>query len=874
MKNKALLLTIIFILLLAGGAFIYVQYYQKPKLNIWNVIPAQAVAVFEPGNCPSCRDELTNHPLWKFFDVLLLHHFTTDNLTGPLVRNITRDEGWMVSLHVTRKNDFDFLFYWRARADLSGWFPTKGVKITERVYQRIPITEYRWDDYVFSVITLDQIQAGSFTPFLVEDVIRTWTSEGKQSFASLVAPLASIPRIQRDAGNLFINVPAAATLLNCFPEHSLEITPTGTITALDIRQTSYGIILNGFTLQGGQGDYLQTFEFQQPVTFSHKSLISERSLVVFHQGITSGRDFYTVRQKDPKAALDSLAGLSGMDFSSVYEKLGPEISICMLEQPRQPFTKVVLFDAADVSTWFNLLDRLSNAAEREDTLYAENYGEYQLREIKIPEVPARLFGTLAKGFERTYFTRINKTFVLAPAPATLKQFLDDMDKEQVVGKSLDFNQFLETTLLESSFSIYLNLSELSDLIVPYLAPPWQEWYRKHRSDMTTPGYSSLQFSHLNNSFYTQLSFTNIAGKKSVSSGQSARLQTLLPAGLYPFIYLAENHTTRRNDVVVQDSSGILHYLTDEGKLQWSLPVKDKVLFADRQIDYFANGKLQLTFVTPGMLHVVDRLGNYVQPFPVRIPVQQPEFFEVVDYDNSKRYRFLITDEEGRIWMFDKQGQNLDGWKPRNAGGQLSAPARHHRIHGRDYISAVRQDGQALMYNRRGDLTKGFPLNLDTRPAGDVYLESGTGKSGSLFICVSRDGIKTGFTTDGKIAVREPLVKTTVTDRFWLVSEANRKGYIIARQSPARFTLLDESGKEILVNDFIGNNAAIVKYYNMGAGKIYYVITDLHQDLTYLYDATGNLITTSPLPSSSAVLSKNGNPQIIAVDERALIIENR
>ncbi len=874
MKNKALLLTIVFLLLLGSGAYFYVRYYQRPKTSIWSIIPAQAVSVFEPGSCPSCRDELTSHPLWNFFNPLLLHHFSPNDLTGQLVRNITREEGWMASLHVTRKNDFDFVFYWPVRSDLSGWFPNQGVQVMERVYQRIPITEYRWGDYVFSVITLESIQAGSFTPYLVEDVIRTWVSEGRQSFASMAAPLASMPRIQRDAGNLFINMPAAITLLNCFPEHSLDITPTGNIAALDIRQTRSGIILNGFALSGGQGDYLQTFEAQQPVTFSHKSLISERSLVVFHQGITSGRDFYTVRYSDQKAQLDSLASLSGMDFSSVYEKLGQEISICMLEQAREPFAKVVLFDAADASTWFDLFDRLSKAAEREDTLYVENYGGYQLREIKIPEVPARLFGSLAKGFERTYFTRINKSFLLAPAAGILKQFLDDIDREQVVGKSLDFNQFLETTLLESSFSIYVNMSELSELLLPHLAQPWQEWYRKHRRDLIVPGFSSLQFSHLNNSFYTQLSFTTIAGKKSVPDRNAARVQTRLPAGLYPIIYLAENHATRRYDVVVQDSAGVVHYLTDEGKLQWSLPVKDKVLFADRQIDFFANGKLQLTFVTPGMLHIVDRLGNYVNPFPVRIPVQRPEFFEVVDYDNSKRYRFLITDDEGRIWMFDKQGQNLDGWKPRNAGGQLSAAARHYRIHGRDYIIAVRSDGQALAFNRRGDLLKGFPLNLDARPAGEIYLETGTGRSGAVFICVSRDGIKTGFTTDGKIAVREPLVKTTVTDRFWLVSEAGRKGYIIARQSPARLTLLDESGKEILANDFTGNNAATVKYYNMGAGKIYYTITDQQQELTYLYDASGNLITTSPLPSSATVLSKNGNPQIIAVDDRALTVENR
>lgn len=166
-----------------------------------------------------------------------------------------------------------------------------GVRITERIYQRIPITEYRWGDYVFSVITLENIQAGSLTPYLVEDVIRTWASDGQQSFASVAAPLASIPRVQRDAGNLFINMPAVVGWLNCFPEHAVDMSSAGTVAAFDIRQTPAAITLNGFTLHGGKEDYLHTFELQQPVSFSQKSLISERSLVVFHQELPTGVTF-------------------------------------------------------------------------------------------------------------------------------------------------------------------------------------------------------------------------------------------------------------------------------------------------------------------------------------------------------------------------------------------------------------------------------------------------------------------------------------------------------------------------------------------------------------------------------------------------------
>ncbi|GIV36818.1 MAG: hypothetical protein KatS3mg032_1197 [Cyclobacteriaceae bacterium] len=874
MKNRALILTFLVLLVAAGSVYVYTARFTKSKLNIWNIIPQQAIAVFEPGSCPACADAITTNSLWNIFYPLLFHRQRADNLTTAVLQQITRGEGWIISMHVTSKNDFDFVFYWPAGTAITDWLPAKQIRVTERQYQGVPIKEYRWNEHSFSVITLQNIHAGSFTPYLVEDVIRTYASEGRQAFSALAAPLAGIPRVQRDAGNLFINMQAAAMWLNCFPEQLLRILPAGKVAALDIRQTNESLTLNGFTLPAGQADYLLAFQSSRPVAFSHKSWVSNRSLVVFHQATTGGVDFFEAHYQQHKQALDSLSQLTGTDLMELYAGLGPELSVCLLEKPSGPFTRVVLFDAAKPELWFNMLDKLSNAAEREDTLYAERYGNYLLREIKIPEVPARLFGSLASGFARTYFARFEKTFVMAPSPVVLKQFLDDIERELVLGKSLAFNEFLETTLLESSFSIYVNGAEVLGLVAPYLAKPWQEWYRSHQRACAEWGFSSLQFSHLNNSFYTQLSVTSITGKKSAPAAQSPVMQVRMPAGLYPLVFTAENHLTRQHDIVVQDSAGTLRYLTPDGKEQWNLPVKEQVVFANRQVDFFANGKLQLAFATPGRLHVVDRLGNYVSPYPVQIPVQRPEFFEVVDYDNSKRYRFLITGEEGDIWMFDKQGVNLEGWKPMRAGDRLCAPARHYRIHGKDFIVAVRRDGRALVYNRRGEVLKGFPLDLNARPAGDVYLEMGTGVSNSVFVCISRDGVKTGFRADGTMAMREPLVKTTVHDRFWLVSESAGKGYIIVRQSPLRLSLLSENGTEVVANDFVGNHAVKVMYFNLGSGRIFYTITDQVQQLTYLYDARGMQLTAVPMQAGAVALNNDALPRIVTLYANTVIIESR
>jgi hypothetical protein len=265
-----------------------------------------------------------------------------------------------------------------------------------------------------------------------------------------------------------------------------------------------------------------------------------------------------------------------------------------------------------------------------------------------------------------------------------------------------------------------------------------------------------------------------------------------------------------------------------------------------QVDYFKNGKLQYYFVTQGMLHIVDRLGNYVAPFPVKVKSKEIEFNSLIDYDHSRNYRFLIADKSGKLWMYDKEGKNLVGWNPKNVEDGLFAPAQHYRIKGKDYLIAIRRDGKAYLMNRRGETSKGFPLTLDARPAGDYFLETGSNQENTFFVLVSRDGFRIKFNLLGKIHTRETLLKTTIEARFSLINESDNKSYVIARQEPKALVVFDVNGKEFLKNDYIGLNPAEVSYYDFGAGRIYYMIKDEVQDLSYVYDGQSDLLTSPPI----------------------------
>ncbi len=156
-------------------------------------------------------------------------------------------------------------------------------------------------------------------------------------------------------------------------------------------------------------------------------------------------------------------------------------------------------------------------------------------------------------------------------------------------------------------------------------------------------------------------------------------------------------------------------------------------------------------------------------------------------------------------------------------------------------------------NRRGELIKGFPTNLDARPRGDDFLESGSNSSQTFFVVIANEGFRIKFNLEGKIHNRETLLKSTFDARFSLVKEINGKSYCIVRQEPKSLSISNPEGKEVIANDYLGMNAVNVQYYDFGAGNIYYLITDLTQDLTYVYDRQGSLLTSPPLEGDFARL---------------------
>jgi len=101
-----------------------------------------------------------------------------------------------------------------------------------------------------------------------------------------------------------------------------------------------------------------------------------------------------------------------------------------------------------------------------------------------------------------------------------------------------------------------------------------------------------------------------------------------------------NHTTKENELAVQDDDKALYLINAKGTILWRKKLNEKINSKIFTVDIFKNNKYQLLFSSENYLHLIDRNGNYVQGYPVKLPAPASSELSVLDYDNDKDYRLF------------------------------------------------------------------------------------------------------------------------------------------------------------------------------------------------------------------------------------------
>ncbi len=867
---------------MVGAYFVYEKIANKPTITLSMLVPSNAAMVYEGVQINEKFSKWKGSSIGKSFLSTSFNRNIESIFSGidtliaeGLDKSFIDNKAVLISMHIISKEDFDFVYYIKLNEDdgkvltkLLSTLESQKYSIAERNYEGFKIKEITKGSGLLSFILYEDYFVCSKTAFLIEDVVRTITAENRSGFFQVNNDLTKLPRLQNDEGNLYFNLDQMFKWFGLYTEdlRTFEnFKAFGKSSLLDVKITPQGLVLDGFTVSKGKGkDYLNLFDKQEINLLGVKRYIPARAALIAHFGVSDMKlfnDELTLYMKNHyPALLDSARKFSSkynFDLNRFYNWVGPEVSLCVAELYGSNAQHIVYIKAKEVNEGLNqfnsLADRISLATE--DSVFVDVFGEYQIREIGIKDFPQKLFGTFFGGFERTYYTLIDDYFVLSDNLDGLKSLLNDVDSENTWGHSVAWNSFIESTLNESHISVYINTGRAWNIMLPKLKAKWKTFADEYQQEFLTIEKMAIQFNRVDDRYFTNVVLKHNAEASSLIK-KNQRLasvrETIFPDEIISNPFVARNHNDNTFEVLVQDSTFMLHLVSAKGDILWKLSLAAPIVSRITQVDYYTNSKLQYFFSTQdGAIHLVDRLGRYIENYPIRNVTNVLEYATVVDYDNSKRYRWLVASEQGDIFMYDKVGTNLDGWKPNRTEGRLSSEARHYRVRGRDYIIALQERGWVYVFNRRGERLRGFPLMLDTRLDSDLYLNPGIDQANTFFTLISKEGILIKFNLNGQVVSREQLYKPSRDALFTMIAERQGKSFIISRQEGGRVALLDENGKEIFQKDYISNAPLIVQYYDFGSGRKIYTVTDKEQELSYVYDQSGVLVNLQPFESVAA-----------------------
>ncbi|MDH5382733.1 MAG: hypothetical protein OEW75_17895, partial [Cyclobacteriaceae bacterium] len=379
---------------------------------------------------------------------------------------------------------------------------------------------------------------------------------------------------------------------------------------------------------------------------------------------------------------------------------------------------------------------------------------------------------------------------------------------------------------------------------------WKTHLESYSNEYKKFEFASLQFSNTDNKVYSNLivyhnpDYVDIFARKRKLDPD---IGVQLKANAVTRPKVVRNHQTQAREIIIQNDSNEVSLIGANGKILWSKKLKGKVISEIQQIDYFRNGYLQYIMAYDSAVTVIDRNGNEVSGFPRKLPFKVDKF-NVIDYDNSKNYRFIFSDIHGNVFMYNKEGSLLEGWRPFFSNGTLAIEPRHIRVRGRDCIILFQKSGKFFLLSRRAEVLPGFPVDLGPDVNFDYALSYGSNFSNSEFTFVNKQGLIKRMNLEGEILNQQQFLSEFRNPQFTIVSDVLGRGYIIVAREIGNIQFMNEKGETLFQQRLVGGLNYNFQYYNFGSTQKLYVITDPEQEYSYLFNSSGNLLNNSPIDS--------------------------
>jgi hypothetical protein len=604
----------------------------------------------------------------------------------------------------------------------------------------------------------------------------------------------------------------------------------------DIYINEEGLVLSGYTECTDSTDIIYRYKSIPPKEF-HTYKILPSSTVLFA----------TIIRPDEKSFRNS-----GDPGSQKAYDLAIKIKEFLGEEITRAFIDIKENQAADNTL---MIYELKNR-EHAEQLFLEQLGKGNEIDYFEPDDQTKIpvyktsFNGLAKiiipgfsvGFDDTYFIFYDNFMITGSSFVTISRLLYDNLLNKTLANDLTYRDFESSLPSRAGFFFFCVPWRINDYLARFLNEDIISALKSNRSSINKIQAAGYQFASSNGMIYNSLS---IRYKDEAREESTTEWETLLDttASIKPFFFT--NHITGAKEIFIQDMKNNTYLINAAGRVLWKVPLNERIVGNIFMIDYFHNGKNQLLFAGKNYLHLLDRNGNYVERYPVKLRSPGTNSPALFDYDNNLNYRLFIAGEDKQIYSYDRSGNVVRGWKPFKTIGFVKTEINYFKVSGKDYL--VASDETSIYFlDRSGNKRVTLKEPVSIAAGSSVRLNSG---SEPYLICSSPDGTVQQIYFDG--TVKKFILRKFSVNHSFDIFDVDGDGfseYIFIDKGV--LYIFDHNRSELFSREFGSGEIGGPINFVFSATNRKIGVYDLNKKLIYIVDIKGNIMNGFPLRGAS------------------------
>lgn len=688
----------------------------------------------------------------------------------------------------------------------------------------------------------------------------------------------SFAEVKRTAGNrvdanIFINLEQISQFAHLFahPDKRNVLTSSsdlGSWSELDVNVYSNYVLLNGFASVSDDAQYFSVFQRQTPVPFALKEVLPAGTSTFLSFGIRDKHMFMQRYEQYLKRTnrfiayeqriqqINSQLSAPNMDPVRIkqlmYDIIDNEIAMVYgnvnsLDVTQNTFAVLKVRNQSQArETLLGVLDGFAEKTNKKISDFTTTYRidekiVYSIYEMPVAQIPFALWGTAFRNANATHFTFIENYVVFGNSVSSLSKFIHAYELKKTLENDVDFRRFSQRLLQNYTVFLYSNVNRSYDLYPFFVSAPTRRVLQTESDELKKFEAFAFQISAERDVLYNHLyvNYNPDAGDKPRTVWESY-LDTVVI--IKPrFI---DNFHTREKNIMVQDAHNNLYLLNRSGIIQWKRQLREPIISEIFEVDYFKNGRIQYVFNTKNYIYMIDRIGNFVDRYPIKLESEATAGLAVFDYENNRNYRIFIPCANRRVYLYSQEGNVVRDWSFGRTETAVTTPIQYFRIDGKDYI-VFADENKMYLLNRRGEQRITVKEQIQKSAHNSFIFEVRQGNVPHRFVTTNKKGEVVYIDLQGNVIRRS--VANVSPNHYFEYRDMNNNGtpdYIFLDKK--KLQVIAQTNRSVFTYTFDNEIENPLALYNFGRNVYKIGVVDVKDSKVYLLNGNGTLHEGFPL----------------------------